>query len=141
MQTVFLLYLSLVRTLDHFHFQNNIMCVPTIRTKSGKWRQPRNGKNDRHFTTLCNPLAYRKKYFFDLPVQVFFCYLMEHISWAQLFEGRLVLNPRFPFLVFKSIFSDNFLSYFQSFQSSTCGQKELKLNCFLSFQILIQISH
>ena len=35
----------------------------------------------------------------------------------------------------------NFLSYFQRFQSSNCGQKELKLNCFLSFQILIQISH
>ena len=30
---------------------------------------------------------------------------------------------------------------FRAVQSSNCGQKELKLNCFLSFQILIQISH
>ena len=37
--------------------------------------------------------------------------------WAQLFEGRLPRNPRlnltqFLFLVFKRIFSDNFLCYF-----------------------------
>jgi len=63
------------------------------------------------------------------------------ISRAQLFEGRLALNPWFPFLVFKSILSDNFLCYFKSFQSSICGQKELKLKCFLNFKILIQISH
>ena len=35
----------------------------------------------------------------------------------------------------------NFLCYFWSFQSSNCRQKELKLKCFLSFQIWIQISH
>ena len=41
------------------------------------------------------------------------------ITWAQLFEGRLALIltrgkilPGFLFLVFKSIFSDNFLCYF-----------------------------
>ena len=38
-------------------------------------------------------------------------------TWAQLFEGRLALNPGLNltlvfFLVFKSIFSDNFLCYF-----------------------------
>ena len=32
-------------------------------------------------------------------------------TWAQLFEGRLALHLGF-FLLFKSIFSDNFLRYF-----------------------------
>ena len=46
---------------------------------------------------------------------------------AQLFKGRLALNPGFfKFLELKSIFSDNFLCYFQSFQSSTFGQKRIK---------------
>ena len=42
---------------------------------------------------------------------------------AQLFKGQLALT-RVSFLVFKSIFSDNFLYFFNSFQSSTCRQKE-----------------
>ena len=40
--------------------------------------------------------------------------------------------------MFKSIFADNFLCYFKSFQSSICRQKELKLKCFFNFKILIQ---
>ena len=63
---------------------------------------------------------------------------------AQLFEDRLALNPGlnlilFLFLLFKSIFSDNFLCYFEEHPS--CWQKELNWIYFLSFQIWIQISH
>ena len=44
------------------------------------------------------------------------------------------IKPGFLFLVFKSIFLDNFLCYFQSFQSSACRQKELKLKCLSEFK-------
>ena len=64
------------------------------------------------------------------------------LTQGQLFEGRLALNPGlnlnwFLFLLFNSIFSDNFLCYFENFQSSSCRLKEITLKCFLSFQILI----
>ena len=67
--------------------------------------------------------------------------LLHHIR-AQLFERWLALNPGLnlnwvSFSCFQSIFLDNFLCDFQSFQSSTCIQKELKMKCFLSFQIWI----
>ena len=65
---------------------------------------------------------------------------------AQLFEGRLALNPGLNFTrvslsCVQSVFLHKFLCYFLSFQSSTCRQKELKRKCSLSFQIWIQISH
>ena len=53
-----------------------------------------------------------------VPFFSFICHLtlvniVYHLSnRAQLFEGRLTLNPGFLFHVFKSIFSDNFLYFF-----------------------------
>ena len=51
---------------------------------------------------------------------------------AQLFKGRLVLNPGFLFFCSKA-FSR---IIFKSFQSSTCRQKELKLKCFFELSNL-----
>ena len=53
--------------------------------------------------------------------------LFNLTTWAQLFEGRLALNPGLnltpvSFSCVQSIFSDNFLCYFKSIQSSTCRQ-------------------
>ena len=50
-------------------------------------------------------------------------------------------NLGFFFLCSKAFSRIIFCLIFQSFHSSTCRQKELKLKCFLSFKILIQISH
>ena len=62
--------------------------------------------------------------------------------WAQLFRGQLpvALNPGLnltwvSFFFCSKVFSWIIFCYFQGFQSSTYRQKELKLRCFLSFQI------
>ena len=62
------------------------------------------------------------------------------VYWAQLFEGRLALNPGLNLTqvsfshVQKHFLADSFLCNSWNFQSSTCRQKELKLKCFISFQ-------
>ena len=60
--------------------------------------------------------------------------------WAQLFEGRLALNPGFFFLCSKAFSRLIFSVIFRAFNHHR-RQNELKLKWFLSFQIWIKISH
>ena len=62
--------------------------------------------------------------------------------WAQLFEGRLAPNPGFFFLCSKAFSRIIFSVIFRASNHHLAyRQKELKLKCFLSFQIRIRISH
>ena len=56
------------------------------------------------------------------------CHIFPWHSWAHLFEGRLALNPGFLFLVFKSIFSDNFLCYYYKKPIINLLTERIKLN-------------
>ena len=59
------------------------------------------------------------------------------VTWPLSTNG---LSP-FPFPLLKRILSMNFLNSLQSFQSSTCRQKEFNWIRYLSFFIWIQILH
>ena len=66
--------------------------------------------------------------------------LFKLSNLAQLFEDRLALNPGHFFFGPKAFSRIHFSVIFNSFQSSTCWQKELNWIYFLSFHIWMQIS-
>ena len=63
--------------------------------------------------------------------------------FVQLFEGRLALNPGLNLnqVSFSCVQKLKFSLVFLELPIINLQTKKLKLKCFLSFQILIQISH
>ena len=53
------------------------------------------------------------------------------VTWAQLFEGRLALNPGFFFLCLKAFSRLIFCAIFRAPNHQLLDKKELKVKCFL----------